>query len=265
MTMAGEDHQRLQPRPLLVAGALAIANLFLHKPISDVLDALYSRVGRNRYETIGLVGIGALCAVAALPSMRRLRATLPQTWLPLSLTGLAALTVATQRWLLVTNIELIHFPQFALMSVLFLAAGVAPKWAWVLGSLAGALDESYQHLVIYADVAGTYFDINDILLNAIGAAWGVCLFGAARLAQDGPLHDRRAATWATAALAVVVLAAFFLDPPDTTLLRPAATLRLYRVLSIGEGLIGIAAVAAMVELSSHPRRAPRGNAGPSTE
>jgi len=265
MAVTGENHRRLRPRPLLVAGLLSIANLFLHKPISDILDALYSRVGRNRYETIGLIGIGALCTVAALPAMRRVGTTLSLTWLPLSLSGLAAITVATQHWLLVTNIELIHFPQFALMSVLFLAAGVSPKWAWALGSLAGALDESYQHLVIYADVPGTYFDINDILLNSIGAAWGVCLFGAARLAEDGPLLDRRAAVMAAIALAALVLVAFVIDPPDTTLLRPAATRRLYRVLSTGEGLLGIGAVAALVELSSHPRRGRRRNSGPSAE
>jgi hypothetical protein len=241
--------------PLVIAAALSVGNLFLHKPISDVCDALFERVGRGRYEVITLVGIGLLSLAAALPSLRRLRHPLDDTWLAPALLGLAILTAASQRWLLVTNIELIHFPQFALIAVLFLAAGLGARQAWLCGSIAGLLDEAYQHLVLYAGVIGTYFDINDILLNAIGAAWGVCLFGAARLAAAGPVFDgpRRYAE-GLGLLAVAVVVATAADPPNTTLLQRAATGRPYRVLSTGEGLAGIAAVAALIELASLNRR-----------
>ncbi len=254
---AADDH-RLRPAPLLVATTMSVANLFLHKPISDVLDALYARIGRNRYELVGIAGIGGLSLLAALPAAKRLRSALAQTWLPLSLLGLAVLTVVSQRWLLVTNIELIHFPQFGLIAVLFLLAGVSPRTAWICGTLAGLLDETYQHLVLYAGVANTYFDINDILLNSVGAAWGVCLFGAAQLAAEGPKVDRTAVLRFGAVLATALLIAVILDPPDATLLRKAATRKLYRVLSTGEGLVGIAITWALVELASHPRRGRRG-------
>jgi hypothetical protein len=100
-------------------------------------------------------------------------------------------------------------------------------------------------------VPNTYFDINDILLNAIGAAWGVCLFGADRLATG-----RRARRFGmvTSLAVVAIAAALYLDPPDRVLLRPAATRKLYRVLSTGEGLIGIFAVAGLIELAAIPRR-----------
>src|SRR5215470_8434512 len=32
--------------PWLAAGALSVGNLFLHKPISDICDATYARIGR---------------------------------------------------------------------------------------------------------------------------------------------------------------------------------------------------------------------------
>jgi hypothetical protein len=59
----------------------------------------------------------------------------------------------------------------------------------------------------------------------------------------------------TATLAALAIgAALYLDPPDRVLLRPAATRKLYRVLSTGEGLIGIFAVAGLIELATIPRR-----------
>lgn len=255
MSETPNPHNRRRPIPLLIAAGLSIGNLFLHKPISDVCDALYARVGRSWYESISIALIGALCAIASIPALRRLRGALATTWLPVSLVGLALLTIASQHWLLVTNIELIHFPQFAFIAGLFLVAGAGPKLAWLLGSLAGLLDETYQHLVLYAGVPNTYFDINDILLNAIGAAWGVCLFGARGLAASGPLfpNPRRYAVPAVLVLSVVALSVYW-DPPDQTFLRPAATRRLYRVLSLGEGLFGIGVVLALIELAAWPRR-----------
>lgn len=247
-----------KPIPLLIAVVLSVANLFAHKPISDICDALYARVGRGRYELISLVGIGLLSLAAALPAARRLSRPLRETWLPVSLLGLTAITLASQRWLLVTNIELIHFPQFALIAVLFLIAGLGSRAAFLCGSIAGLLDETYQHLVLYAGVPNTYFDVNDILLNAVGAAWGVCLFGADRLAAEGPsLADSRRYLQALAATAGLVLIAAFFDPPNPQLLQKAATGRPYRVLSIGEGIAAIAAVAALVELASVRRTARR--------
>ena len=258
---APESYRRgPRPLPLLAAAAVSVANLFLHKPLSDMCDALFVRVGRGRYELLSLVGIGVISAVAAVPGALRLRPALAKTWLPLSLFGLALLTMASQRWLLVSNIELVHFPQFALIAVLFLAAGVAPKVAWLCGSVAGLLDETYQHLVLYAGVPNTYFDVNDIVLNAIGAAWGVCLFGANRMAGEGPIvgRSRGYRPIVLSAGAMIALAIAF-DPPATKLMTRAATGRHYRVLSTGEGLGAIAAVAALVELASIRRggRRPR--------
>jgi len=250
-----EAPSRPRAAPLALVAALSVGNLFMHKPFSDVCDALYARVGRGRYEIISLVGIGLLSLAAAIPARHGLRRALADTWLAVAILGLLVLTAASQRWLLVTNIELIHFPQFAVIAVLFLAAGLGARLAWLCGTLAGLLDEAYQHLVLYAGVAGTYFDINDILLNAIGAAWGVLLFGAARLAAAGPLFDQpRGYVAGLAVIAVAIAVAAVVDPPNTTLLQRAATGRPYRVLSTGEGLAGIAAVAALVELASVNRK-----------
>ena len=92
-----------------------------------------------------------------------------------ALVALGAITVAAQRWLLVTNVELIHFPQFGLLAALLLFAGLGPRAAWIGATLGGVLDETYQYLVDLRPPADVYFDYNDVVLNAIGAAWAVIL------------------------------------------------------------------------------------------
>ncbi|MFN8641672.1 MAG: hypothetical protein U0802_08465 [Candidatus Binatia bacterium] len=84
-----------------------------------------------------------------------------------------------------SNVELIHLPQFALQAALLLAVGLPPRLAWSGAVIAGAVDETYQHLVICAGVPDTYFDWSDIVLNAIGATWAVVL------ARGGQARRRR--------------------------------------------------------------------------
>jgi hypothetical protein len=57
-------------------------------------------------------------------------------------------------------------------------------------TLGGVLDELYQGLVIYAHLPVTRFDINDVVLNAIGAAWAVVLAAAGTV--PGEAHHRLA-------------------------------------------------------------------------
>ena len=176
---------------------------------------LFRQVGRGWYEVISITPRSQPCAQwQRYPPSASWRANWSATWLPAALLGLTALTLACQRWLLVTNIELIHFPQFALLAVLFLAAGFEAKTAWLLATLAGFADETYQHHVLYRNNPNTYFDINDIVLNTIGAAWGTCLFGATKLRAQGATVDRDKA-WMVAALA-------FSSLQPSLGLRPAA-------------------------------------------
>ncbi len=234
--------------------ALTVGNFFLHLPISEFCDWLFRTVGRRPYELISVTAIGGMSVAAAIPAAKQVRTASPNTWLPFALAGLAFLTLASQRWLLVSNIELVHFPQFALLAVLFLFAGFGAKLAWLLAALAGFADESYQHFVLYRDTPNTYFDINDIVLNTVGAAWGACVFGATKLAAEGRWLTADAAK-AIAALAVsAIVLALAIDPPAETFLSKAMTGRWYRTLSAGEGLAAVVAVAFLVELASWRRR-----------
>ena len=235
----------------VVAAVLTIANPLLHKSVSDVADWFSTRWGFARYDLVSLVAIPLASLIVAVPIIVKGRAFLFRSTTLAALGVLLVFSVAAQHWLLVVNVELVHLPQFALIAAILLAAGASGMAAFVLATLAGVVDETYQHLVIYADRPGTYFDINDIVLNALGAAWGVLVFAwlspRARQRESvvpwPPRHWARAGTLGAAG----VIAAWWWDPPVfDPLLRPSPAHPFYRVLSAPEGLVMCAAVAALV-------------------
>jgi len=236
-----------------------IGNLFLHKPISNVCDGLFARLGRGPYERGMLVGIAILSLGGALLLLRGRLSSLLQPRIAMSLVALAAMSIGAQRWLLVSNVELIHLPQFGLLAALLLAAGIRPQTAWIGATAGGVLDETYQWLVIYANVPGTYFDYNDIILNAIGAAWVVVLAGAGRADDAAPAMRR----WLRVVLGLLVFAfalALWLAPPRLVAtdvfpywrlgLARALTGFDYHVMPASEGLASLLVIWALVAVAT---------------
>jgi hypothetical protein len=163
------------------------------------------------------------------------------------------MTLAAQRWMLVANVEIIHFPQFGLIAGLLLAAGLAAEPAWLLATGAGILDETYQELVLYADRTDTYLDFNDMILNAIGAAWVVVLFARHVPARPGWLRWPHAMRW----LLPMVVAASVLAPPQLApFLRPSAGFKLYRVIGLSEALAWGALLWGLVAIATTSGIAP---------
>lgn len=237
-----------------------VGNLFLHKPISDVCDAMFARLGRGPYEHAMLIGIAALSLGGALFLLRGHLSAVLRPRVAMSLVALAVLSLCAQRWLLVSNVELIHLPQFGVLAALLLAAGLGPHAAWLGATLGGVLDETYQWLVIYAGVPGTYFDYNDIILNALGAAWVVALVGGRGAADLAP-------QWRRAVIGLLLLGltvTLWLAPPRVVTtdvfpyLRPgvarAATGFDYHVMPASEGFAALLAIWGLVALATRGAR-----------
>ncbi|MCB1957244.1 MAG: VanZ family protein [Rhodocyclaceae bacterium] len=110
------------------------------------------------------------CRVAGLRSRRT------AAWL---CWGLAV--VAVDRTLTYSLNELAHYPQYALLAWL-LARGLDPdrrRWVagrvLVLATLLGLFDEAVQYVWIAAEY-GDYFDVNDGVVNLLGAVLGLLLY-----------------------------------------------------------------------------------------
>jgi hypothetical protein len=88
--------------------------------------------------------------------------------------GTVVLAVAGYNTLFVMNIECIHFIQYAIVAILLFPLtrrfGETVFWA----ALMGAVDEAFQYLLLHGDRA-VYFDFNDVVLNAVGAGFGVLI------------------------------------------------------------------------------------------
>lgn len=235
------------------AAALTLGNLVAHKPISDICDALFLRLGRPAYESVTMLAIGGLSAAGAALLLRGLGSSagvrsVLRSRILVALGAVSMATLCAQRWLLVSNIELIHLPQFGLVAILLLRGGASRVTAWTLASLAGVVDEVYQHLVIYRGVPHTYLDFNDMLLNAIGAAWAVLLWPRPPDAVAGQRGAQvgRWRLWAGAALTTWLLL-LWVDPPAVNrLLSRAATGRSYRVLSASEAFAGFVLLGTLI-------------------
>jgi hypothetical protein len=138
------------------------------------------------------------------------------------------------------------------------------------------IDEAYQHLVVYAGRTDTYFDINDVVLNAIGAAWAIVLLVDV-LARQGTYvvsglsrtheasersvlstrNGRRQPFVAGAALSIAALAVSVrLDPPQFFPMFKSTTTghQFFRVLSTPEGVVIVALLWALTVAVTDRRR-----------
>lgn len=67
--------------------------------------------------------------------------------------------------------EFMHFPQYALLTLLLIPLHKHIFSAFILGVLLGFFDEGYQFIAFHK----LYFDFNDIILNIIGCALGLMM------------------------------------------------------------------------------------------
>jgi hypothetical protein len=193
----------IRPLWLVAAVALFAGDIAMHLPVTDFFDFLAKRFGFFEYDAATrqvFVVIGALAFVALWfypgPRRRAVRAVVMT---------LGVLMVAAQSLLLVTAIENIHYPQYALLAMTLVRAGLGLEGAWLAAGGFGLVDEAYQHAVLPRGVPG-YLDANDIVLNAIGAALGVvvCVALSHRTSEAGLISGRRA-VGVLAVLGVLVL------------------------------------------------------------
>jgi VanZ family protein len=150
---------------------LAVVILF-HKEISAVSDWVKAKLSFKLYNNlIFLVSLTMLVFFEAFVLQKIIKGT--QRFLKLIYWILTTfLLVLSYQTLIVFNVEIIHFPQYAILAfpvfALFRTFGATVFWV----TLSGALDEAFQYFMLHPE---TSFDFNDIILNLIGAGIGVVL------------------------------------------------------------------------------------------
>ena len=72
----------------------------------------------------------------------------------------------------VVNVELIHYPQYALAAILVFCLTGNYLSSLLFATLLGIIDEAYQYFILLADTSN-YLDLNDMFINMIGAVGGL--------------------------------------------------------------------------------------------
>lgn len=157
-------------RWLAASLGLFALDIALHLPITDFFDYVAKRFGFFTYDAITwdvFIGLGVLVFVVLwwCPSRRR-------PFVRRALVGIALAMILAKAFLLVAAIENVHYPQYALMMLVLVRAGLRLEPAWLLSVGLGVLDEFYQFKMLPRGTP-TYLDADDIVLNAIGALLGL--------------------------------------------------------------------------------------------
>ena len=106
------------------------------------------------------------------------------------------------KYLFVINIEVVHFPQYALLAMLIypITGNFTSTLIWA--TLLGILDEGYQYFYLSPDDTG-YYDFNDVVTNVVGGAIGLIIL---RLSGINERHKTK--IWKTSSgVALLVLCA----------------------------------------------------------
>ena len=193
---------------LAAAFGLFALDIALHLPTTDFFDYLAKRFGFVEYDAVTgavflAIGVATLAALWWCTPQRR----------PVVRSGLIGVVVAmfvARAFLLLNAIENIHYPQYALLVLVFARAGLSLEACWLVSVGLGVIDEGYQHIVL---PRGTpqYLDANDIIFNAIGALIGVVMILAwSDRPSEPPIVSWRAASRMT--LLALVLSALAAPP-----------------------------------------------------
>lgn len=172
----------------LAAGLYFLPNLLLHRAANDAVDWMWQGLSFEAYQALALhlaKGAGLLCAlvVAVLVIQSRRSGRQAAIW-----GGATALVLLAHHVLVVNPVEVVHYPQYALLAVLLYRALDHVTLAAALATLLGVVDEVFQYTVLYAHHPQRdqlYLDGNDMVLNALGAGLGLA---AVKLVAD---HRRR--------------------------------------------------------------------------
>lgn len=167
--------------------AAAITSIYIvlviasHEMIQKTVIWCYDRYGREAVNrTVHFCGIAA--AIAFLIFVVRHLARPPRRGVKAAYLAISlGLMAASWPLLFYTDIEVVHFPQYALLAVLIFARSGSYLRTMFYVSLFGAADEAVQYYVMHPGWL-INLDFNDMVYNAIGAGLGCTLI---YLAMDG--------------------------------------------------------------------------------
>jgi hypothetical protein len=189
-----------------LAAAYFAAVVLSHQAVQDLAYWLQRTFTREIWAPVVAVIAFAGAAWLAWRAWRAPRGAKPPRAVSVAWWGSLAGALVASLTLLATNMETIHFAQYALLALPVLALTGRFGATVLVVTVLGAFDELYQWTWLHPGWA-VRFDANDVVLNALGAALacaGAAVFGGVRPAP-APTRRSLAATWAPVLAVALVL------------------------------------------------------------
>lgn len=155
---------------LTLIGVYSSVMIAAHDSVQNFTFGCYARFGRERFN-LG-VTIASLCILAFITwrAAASFRTSRDRAAKAAYCAGSLLLLIASYNLLFYTNVEAIHFVQYALLAPPIFALTQRFSETIFFASLIGVIDECYQYFFIYQSRYRTHLDFNDMVLNLLGAA-----------------------------------------------------------------------------------------------
>lgn len=165
----------LDKRPLL--NVFAGITFFLlvtlpHEYIGVSIAAIFQGVSRKSYD-FTILCLGLLILLIFVGILIRQLKKLNKPKIPIAFLSLCLILMgASLHTLIIVNIEIIHFIQYALMAILVFPLFKNFLSTLLFVTLLGSIDEAYQYYFLSPERTN-YYDFNDVILNLLGATIGL--------------------------------------------------------------------------------------------
>jgi len=202
LTRLLESCARRRGAAVAATAAYVVAVSLTHDQVQDLAYWLQRTSGPRVWAPIvGVLALagavwGALAARNALARSPVRRAAATAWWTTLVLLAAAFFT------LLATNMEAVHFVQYALPAIPVYALTRRFSLTALIVTALGALDETWQYAVLHLHW-GVQWDANDLVLNGLGAALGcaaIAVFADVESAEPPPARPYLAVVEAAVAV-----------------------------------------------------------------
>lgn len=146
---------------------------FPHHYVSYLYDKyVLVPLGMDAVQYYADIGSAALLVLVLLFAVRLIVIQKRDSWKHLLLwAATIVLMILADRYLVVNNIERIHFPQYAMLAILLMLTLHDSGLVFFVTCFAGFVDEFQQYVTNPNHT--NYLDFNDIVLNILGAALGL--------------------------------------------------------------------------------------------
>lgn len=191
---------------LLLLFAYYIAVVLPHKQFGTFLNQkVFKGITRAEYNQMVLTGglILLFCYLFIFVKNTWQLESKNKLWIYMAVN--IVLSALVLNFLFVINIEVVHYPQYALFAVLCFPLLRNFQQTLIWTTIAGAIDEAHQYFYL-APKDTSYYDFNDVVTNLVGAVFGLLLIRGFDIlsTRHKPFHQSTA-FYGLVALGVIII------------------------------------------------------------